>query len=271
MFGRDPFEPVLHSDVRAIIAEQSNTPATVMEHGVERELPEGILIYDASTGRTLEEIAQALKARGELKLVAGCAGFASVLPGVLGLIPGSSQMPTLHRRFLTICGSINPITLQQLDTAEKQGALRLQLTPKQKLNPGWLHSSDGEQAVDLWFRQIQKDRFCCHRRKSNRRGRRHQAVCPSAWDGSGDHTPSNLHDSGRYFGAAAASGAGGHHFSDRRRHTAGFYGAHRAERSDSHWGTGSCAWCCSRLNTGRNGIISFQNPADLGPLTYCSI
>lgn len=159
VFGRDPFEPVLHSDVRAIIAEQSNTPATAMEHGVERELPEGILIYDASTGRTLEEIAQALKARGELKLVAGCAGFASVLPGVLGLIPGSSQMPPLHRRFLTICGSINPITLQQLDTAEKQGALRLQLTPEQKLNPGWLHSSDGEQAVDLWFRQIQKTDF----------------------------------------------------------------------------------------------------------------
>ena len=41
VFGRDPFEPVLHSDVRAIIAEQSNTPATAMEHGVERRAAGG--------------------------------------------------------------------------------------------------------------------------------------------------------------------------------------------------------------------------------------
>ena len=27
------------------------------------------------------------------------------------------------------------------------------------MNPGWLHGADGEQAVDLWFRQIQKTDF----------------------------------------------------------------------------------------------------------------
>lgn len=159
VFGRDPFEPVLHSDVRSIIAEQSNTPTTVMEHGVSGELPEGILVYDASTDRTLEEIAQGLKAQGELYLIAGCAGFASVLPGVLGLTPGSSQMPPLNRRLLTICGSINPITLGQLDMAEKEGALRLQLSPQQKLDPGWLSSKAGHRTVEAWFHQIQQTDF----------------------------------------------------------------------------------------------------------------
>ena len=126
VFGRDPFEPVLHSDVRAIIAEQSNTPATVMEHGVERELPEGILIYDAATGRTLEEIAPGIE--GQRRIATwwlDAQDLPLCFPGVLGLIPGSSQMRTAAPAgFSPSAEASIPLPLQQLDTAEKRNRER---------------------------------------------------------------------------------------------------------------------------------------------------
>ena len=155
VFGRDPFEPVRHSDVREIIAEQSGVPVTVVRE-VPGELPDGILAYDASTDEDLYRIARELERRGELHLVSGCAGFASVLPGVLKLVTGKRWMPHLRSQLVTICGSINPITLRQLDEAQRHGAVRIQLTPEQKLDPNWLDSRLGREAVAEWFRKLRE-------------------------------------------------------------------------------------------------------------------
>ena len=46
-----------------------------------------------------------------------------------------------------LCGSVNPITLRQMDTAEKAGFARLRLTPRQKLEPGYWASADGKAAL----------------------------------------------------------------------------------------------------------------------------
>lgn len=63
-------------------------------------------------------------------MLAGCAGFAAFLPELLGLSDGSVvEPPQLDPRLLVLCGSVNPITLRQMDTAEKAGFARLRLTP----------------------------------------------------------------------------------------------------------------------------------------------
>ena len=55
-------------------------------------------------------------------MLAGCAGFAAFLPELLGLSDGSVvEVPQLDPRLLVLCGSVNPITLRQMDTAEKAG------------------------------------------------------------------------------------------------------------------------------------------------------
>ena len=53
-----------------------------------------------------------------------------------------------------ICGSINPITLRQLDEAQRAGAPRIQLTPEQKLDDRWLTSPDGLQITAEWMAQL---------------------------------------------------------------------------------------------------------------------
>lgn len=145
VFGRDPFEPVRFSDVRQIIAQQTGTPTALAGFG--DGFSQGILVYDAQTQADLQQIAQSLLRRDELHLLAGCAGFASVLPELLGLKKGQHVYPQLPGRLLTVCGSVNAITLKQMDTAEQAGVPRVRLGVPQKLNVNWLDSPQG--AADL--------------------------------------------------------------------------------------------------------------------------
>lgn len=56
-------------------------------------------------------------------------------------------MPKLDPRLLVACGSVNSITLRQLDVAEQNGFSRLRLTPRQKLDPGYWESENGKEAL----------------------------------------------------------------------------------------------------------------------------
>lgn len=154
VFGKDPFEPVRFSSVVDIIASQSEVPAWSVGDQVPDELFDGILIYDSATDEQLARIAGELKRRGEIKLLAGCAGFASVLADLLNLEGGEPRMPPIPQKLLIICGSINPITLRQLDEVQRAGVPRIQLTPEQKLDDSWLTSPDGLRVTAEWMVQL---------------------------------------------------------------------------------------------------------------------
>lgn len=176
VFGSDPFEPVLDSDVRRIIAAQSKVPVFVSEAGVPDELPEGIVAYDASTQDELDAIAGALKDRGELRLMSGCAGFAASVQEQMGLIPDQRPVPELEKRLLVVCGSINPITLDQLDEAQRLGALRLQLGIDQKLDAAWPDSALAKETAQSWARQIGESTFPVSIIEGNRHGEEEETL-----------------------------------------------------------------------------------------------
>lgn len=147
VFGIDPFEPVQHSRVADLIALQSDAAV----HSVPADAPaprqEGIYVYDAGSLEELEQTGKTLKQAGMLHISAGCAGFGAVLPELLGLgHPERVTRPVLDRRLLVICGSVNPITLAQMDHAEQRGFARIRLAPRQKLQPGYWHTEEGAQA-----------------------------------------------------------------------------------------------------------------------------
>lgn len=147
-FGIDPFEPVKHAVVTELIAEQSDLPARnfppLTEGGSVPE-DEGILVFDAVDADDLSLTGRQLMAQGALRIMAGCAGFGAELPELLGITSETSwKMPELDPRLLVVCGSVNPITLTQLDRAEKAGFTRLRLTLRQKLEPGYWQSDEGK-------------------------------------------------------------------------------------------------------------------------------
>ena len=150
-FGIDPFEPVRHARVTELIGEQTDVPAhsfPTLKEGEAVPEQEGILVFDAGSLDDLASTGRALFRNGRPRLMAGCAGFAALLPDLMKMTERRTvTMPKLDPRLLVACGSVNSITLRQLDVAEQNGFSRLRLTPRQKLDPGYWESENGKEAL----------------------------------------------------------------------------------------------------------------------------
>ena len=83
VFGTDPFNPVKHSALEDIIGYQSETPVVL---GYDQEITSpSIRVLDISSEGELLYCGQTLAKMNGLAMIAGCAGFASVLPKLLKL------------------------------------------------------------------------------------------------------------------------------------------------------------------------------------------
>lgn len=164
VFGKDPFEPVDCSVVAGLIAKQSDVPARNLPPLTEESpLPEdqGILIFDARTLEDLERTGRRLAEDGALQIAAGCAGFAAVLPELLGLgRDGTAETPPLDPRLLVVCGSVNPITIGQVAYASGQGFHHMLLTPEQKLSPGYWDSPQGAETLETLRTGLREHPLC---------------------------------------------------------------------------------------------------------------
>ncbi len=151
VFGRDPFEPVTASSVAEIIAAQTKTPVILHPLGeTETDFRPGIQVYDAESDADLLRIGRALGRKG-LALCAGCAGFASVLAELLGMNGEPPALPELAPALFVACGSVNPVTLRQMEAAEAAGFHHVHLTPIQKLEPSWLETPDRAAVTASWL------------------------------------------------------------------------------------------------------------------------
>ena len=158
VFGQDPFEPVRASSVAEIIAVQSQVP--VVLHGLgEPEGPPrpGVQVYDAETQEDLLETGRRLGREG-LQLAAGCAGFAAALAELLELEDPPPDMPELVPSLFVACGSVNPVTLRQMDAAEAAGFTRVRLAPAQKLEESWPETPEGGAALAAWLEEAGRGR-----------------------------------------------------------------------------------------------------------------
>lgn len=161
VFGRDPFEPVRESSVTRIIQAQSTAPVYLIGNGNAEDFGSGgIFVYDMETDDQMEETAKKLFIQNELNFCAGCAGFASVLPGLLGLKGKVPKLPELSSRLLVACGSVNPITVSQLDYAEKTGVPRIRLSGEQKLSKEWAESEAADGCIKHWTELCMKKGVC---------------------------------------------------------------------------------------------------------------
>nr|WP_238528202.1 four-carbon acid sugar kinase family protein [Acetonema longum] len=163
-FGADPFEPVRHSVVTELITEQSCVPAhsfPALTSGDPVPEAEGILVFDADSPADLLSTGRQLVNNGGLHIMAGCAGFGTVLPELLGIAADAPrQPPELHPRLLVVCGSVNPITMSQLRVAEKAGFTRIHLTPEQKLEADHWQSPRGQWEFQDIHRRLGENSLC---------------------------------------------------------------------------------------------------------------
>jgi len=153
VFGKDLFEPITCSYIPELIAQQSNVKTEiVLNHRCETvdysSADRRILIFDAECEADLQGIAAALKKARRLRVLAGCAGMASTLPGLLELGGSPSAFSLKQRKLAVICGSVNPISQKQLAAGEKVGFGRYTLTAEELLGPTFDAKKEAERALE---------------------------------------------------------------------------------------------------------------------------
>lgn len=122
VFGRDPFEPTLRSDVAGIIREQRPVQVVNVPVGQTPEARDGVAIevYDATTE---QHVADAVEwfARSGRRVMAGCAGLARALASRMSRGCGAVGAPEAKDGVLFVCGSLNPISHRQVARAQEEG------------------------------------------------------------------------------------------------------------------------------------------------------
>jgi D-threonate/D-erythronate kinase len=158
VFGKDPYEPVKCSYIPDLIQQQSKVKVSLAEEGnsivITQNTPE-IIVWDVQTDEQLETLGYNLYKENKLHIMAGCAGFAAVLPKLLGLEGRPPGIPDFEQRFLVICGSVNPITVSQLEHAEGNDFLRIRMSSEEKLDQKYWNSEDGKKKLDYLKESIE--------------------------------------------------------------------------------------------------------------------
>lgn len=144
VFGKDPLNPVKYSSVNQIIGLQSTVACHVMNKVNNNGKADEIFLYDCQSQDDLQKIALDLKNDEDAHLFAGCAAFAAMMHEMLNLKKPIIEKAQLRDSLLIVCGSVNPVTLKQLDMAERYGAIRICLTNQQKLEENYYESSMGK-------------------------------------------------------------------------------------------------------------------------------
>lgn len=124
-FAKDPFNPVNSSRVKDIIREQSEVHTREIHLGEYEKLwmqsteKETISIVDAESIADLEHLGRILAKTGKLRCLAGCAGFAEMLPHLLSLKKSSQEEPASFGNTLLISGSLNTVARRQVQYAQQ--------------------------------------------------------------------------------------------------------------------------------------------------------
>lgn len=159
-FGKDPFDPLRTADIGELIHMQSKV-GVLNVHDIDRiercvtdsKEKKNVVVYDAAEEVDMIKIASKLSLNDDVNLFAGCAGFAGYLAERLSeeLSAGDEAgkiKPFTVKKLLVICGSMNPVTLAQLDHAEKRGFLRIRPDTRMKLEKGYQDTDEGRDRIE---------------------------------------------------------------------------------------------------------------------------
>ena len=122
-FGKDPLEPIEQSNISEMLRLQtgvniSSIDVTKEEH---KSISDGILIFDCNSVQDLQLIGDFILKNGLSHAIAGSAAMVELLPQQLQLSVINLKTPKLHGQTLIVNGSLNRISLEQVEYAHDMG------------------------------------------------------------------------------------------------------------------------------------------------------
>lgn len=151
-FAADPFTPVRTARIadlftdRGLCLKQMN-PGQLTDENCDHGGRPAIVSFDAVTDADMRIIAQYLKINKAGK-IAGCAGMAYYLPYIWDLPVYTGQMNVPAANLVIISGSVNPLTMAQIDYARQREFPVKTLSAEQKLDPNYFSSGASSQFLE---------------------------------------------------------------------------------------------------------------------------
>lgn len=147
--AKDPFTPVCSSDLRQILSSQTRLEiecVNVAELAAALTKPgRRILCVDGTCDGDLERAAEILSPWRDKVVFAGCAGFAEHLPGMLSVHSTAREEYSHATSMLLVCGSVNGVSLEQMDCAEQNGISSILVQDDVLLDGDYLSSPKGQE------------------------------------------------------------------------------------------------------------------------------
>jgi len=147
IFHEDPFNPVIHSNVRDVLKEETNLSSLSVPLTFFLDSDSAIFVYDAVTNQDILQVYQNLAFNTTTLALAGCAGFADCLAShMTSSISYENEMEKTEKLCI-ICGSITDVSKRQLHYAQQHGCARIILDEEQMLCESFFDSKAG---TSLW-------------------------------------------------------------------------------------------------------------------------
>lgn len=153
VFGKDPFDPVTKSYIPDIIKEQSDISVICKraEEPITAQMNSRseIIVCDTLTVRDIDHRLDELVRMNGLKLIAGCAVLGERLAEKV--LCNSKEVSSYEKTdgLYVACGSLNKITLSQLEYAERNDSfIRKKLTMEQKYDTDYYNTKKGRKFLE---------------------------------------------------------------------------------------------------------------------------
>jgi len=143
VFASDAIDPVTVSSVEELIHLQSDIKVSQSAH-------DGILVHDCQSDEEMSLIAKKIFGEGQCLISAGCAGLLEAFPANAQKAVKKAAL-NLNEHLLVVTGSINEVSLNQVDHAVKNGATRYHVPMNLIVNEKWT-----ERDIDVFTESLVK-------------------------------------------------------------------------------------------------------------------
>lgn len=158
VFAQDPYEPVTESDIAKRLKDEAEVSAYLIQDVEEAAFGEtGLYLFDSESEEDLEEIAAFLSEKEALHASIGCAGFAKHL--VQAIFPKKlAPSPEVCYPIVVVCGSVNPITRRQIETASQLGHVRISLSAEELLEPDFWKKEEHQERLEGYIAAVAENK-----------------------------------------------------------------------------------------------------------------
>jgi len=165
-YAQDLLEPVSVSYIPDIIHQQSHLQVELVSHEdlnyyQQRQAPwqkniadPTIYVFDAENNKHLADISQSFKKNKTPSIIAGCGGFAEFLPNLIYMVEQEPEKLECPLEILIINGSVNQLSIDQINYASQKGIPRTQVPIIGLLQRDFLVSNQYQKLINMLFKTI---------------------------------------------------------------------------------------------------------------------